>query len=56
MHRLLTGVASLVLLFRMCTLDTGLVVAVHGLNGPMAHGFLPDQGWIPGPLHWQADS
>lgn len=37
--------------FGVWALDTGLAVAVHRLSGPTARGFLPDQGWIPGPLH-----
>ena len=34
----------------------GSVIVVHGPSRSAACGILPDQGWNPCPLHWQADS
>ena len=34
----------------------GSVVVAHGPSCSAARGILPDQGWNPCPLHWQADS
>ena len=34
----------------------GSVVVAHGLSCSVACGIFPDQGSIPCPLHWQADS
>ena len=34
----------------------GSVAVVHGPSCSVACGILPDQGWNPCPLHWQADS
>ena len=34
----------------------GLVVVTRGLSCSKARGILPDQGWNPCPLHWQAVS
>ena len=34
----------------------GSVVVAHGLSCSAACGIFPDQGSIPRPLHWQADS
>ena len=34
----------------------GSVVVAHGPSCSAACGILPDQGWNPCPLHWQADS
>ena len=32
------------------------VAVAHRLSLPAACGGFPDQGWNPGPLHWQANS
>ena len=34
----------------------GSVAVAHGHSCSAACGILPDQGWNPCPLHWQADS
>ena len=36
--------------------STGSVFVAHGLSSSVARGILPDQGWNPCLLHWQADS
>ena len=67
MHRLLTVVASLAaehgLWGSRTPVDSahklwsrGSVVVAHSHSCPVACGIFPDQGWNPGPLHWQADS
>ena len=35
---------------------SGSVVVAHGPSCSTACGILPEQGWNPCPLHWQADS
>ena len=34
----------------------GSIIVVHELSCSVAAGILPDQGWNPCLLHWQADS
>ena len=52
-HRLLIVMASLV--GSMGSRCTGSVVVAHRLSCSAACGIVPNQGWNPCLLHWQAD-
>ena len=61
-HGLLTAVASPVVDHRLCSCSSqafegpGSTAVVLGLSDSVAREIFQDQGWNPGPLHWQADS
>ena len=61
-HRLWGVQASVVVGHRLCSCSSqalecpGSTAVVLGLSDSAAREIFQDQGWNPGPLHWQADS
>ena len=51
-----TFIYLLTTLLGLCCCMGHFLVVAHGLDCPTTCGIIPDQGWNPYPLRWQADS